>query len=275
MKTIFPDAQRIDNPEQSILTIYLDTDKISISMYEPEKKSSFFYNELIQENQTDLFSAFKDAFFDHSFFYLPFRKVWIMSRTPVFTFVPDSIYKEENKDDFMQFIFPGKKGINLNQAVFSTGINVLYQLPEDVYSFMLRSFATPEFIHYSAPLIKYFLEKVKPANFKRMIVNLKEKGLDIFCFSGKTLLLGNYFPYNDVAEAVYYILFTWQQLGFHQMNDFLHIAGNTLSRDELISKLTSYLHNISSLSLFPEIHFERVETKKIPIELIALASCGL
>jgi len=275
MKTIFPDDKKIDNPEQSILTIYLGSEKISFSMYDPEEKGSFFYNELTQENQTDVFSIFKDAFFDHTFFYLPFRKVWIMCRTPVFTFVPNSVYKDDSREDFMQFMFPENKGITLNHAIFSTGINVLYQLPEDVYRFMLRSFAAPEFIHYSAPLITYFLEKVKITNVSRMIVNLKEKGLDIFCFSGKTFLLGNYFPSNDLAEAVYYILFTWKQLQFSQLNDFLHIAGNTVLRDELINKLAPYLHNIGFLSIFPETHFEGVDADRIPFELAALSTCGL
>jgi len=275
MKAIFPDDKKIDNPEQSILTIYLGTEKISFSMYEPEKRGSFIYNELLRENQTELFSAFKDTFFDHSFFYLPFLKVWIMSCTPVFTFIPNSIYKEELQDDYMKFMYPENRGKNLNCVVSSSKINVLYQLPEDIYTFILHQFAKPEFIHYSAPMITYFLGKAKTSNTNRMIVNLKEKGLDIFCFSGKTFLLGNYFPYNDLSEAVYYTLFAWKQLQFSQLNDSLYIAGKTMLINELYHKLSPYLHNISPLSIFPEIHLEGVDTESIPFELTTLSSCGL
>ena len=275
MKAIFPDDKKIEYPEQSILTIYLSSEKISFSLYEPGKKGSFFYNELTPENHTDPFSIFKDTFFDHAFFYLPFKKVWVMSCTPVFTFVPDLVYKEDLREDFMHFMFPENRGITLNHSIPSLGINVLYRLSTDVYSFMLRSFNEPEFIHYSSPLITYFLEKVKTSDISRMVVNLKEKGLDIFCFSGKTFLLGNYFPCNDLAEAVYYILFTWKQLQFNQLKDYLHIAGNAAFKDELINKLTPYLDNIYSLSIFPEIHLEGVETNKVPFELAALSLCEL
>ena len=275
MKEILLDEKKTENPDRLFLTIYLGPEEISFSMYDPEEKGSFFYKELTDENQTDPFTIFKDAFFDNTLFSLPFRKVLIMYRTPVFTFVPDEIYKDGNKEDYLQFLFPENQEVILNHAITYAGVNVLYQIPEDVYQFMLRSFSTPDFIHYSTPLITYFLKKVEKADISRMVVNLQKKGLDIFCFSGETFLLGNYFPCNNLTEAVYYILFTWKQLKLNQMNDFLHITGNTVSMEDLIKKLKPYLKNIYSLSVFPEIHFEGVEAEKIPFELAAISSCGL
>ena len=275
MKIIFPENININYPDRLTLTIYTGEEHFSLSLHNPEEKGSYFYKELTGENQTDAFSAFKEAFFDNTFFSLPFRKVSIMNRTTLFIFIPNSIYEEKSREDFWQFLLPESHGITLNHIVSYTGINVLYQLPEDVYNFMIRSFPKPEFIHYSAPVITYFLDKVKNTGNRRMVVNLQEKGLDIFCFSGETFLLGNYFPCNGLSEVLYYILFTWKQLQFNQLNDYLHIAGEAVFKEELIGKLALYIQQIYNFTLPPANHFEGIETARIPIELAMLSLCEL
>ena len=275
MKTIFPEEQNIERPDRSILTIYTGPERFSFSLYDPEKTNSFLYKELIGENRSDdALSVFKEAFFKHTFFSLPYRKVWIMNRTPSFTFVPRSFYKDECREDFVRFLFSDRQGITLSSSVSSEEITVLYQLPEEIYRFMVRSFAKPEFVHYSTPVIKYFLKKSKKVDTCQMIVNLREKGVDIFCFLKETFILGNYFPCKGMSEALYYILFTWKQLQMNQLNDCLHITGDAVFKETLTEKLKLYLRNVYHLPLFSERHFGGVEAERIPLELAALSVCG-
>ena len=274
MKRIINDKS-ITRPEQSILTIYIDPEQYSFSIYNPKEAGSYFYKEPANGNQADAFSAFKEAFFEQSFFSLPFKKVWIMNRTPQFAFIPNSIYKDNCNDDFMNFLFSDRQGILMNNSVPSGQLTVLYQMPEAVHRFMLRSFAQPEFIHYSTPLITYFLEDSKKCDVRQMVVNLQKGGLDIFCFSDGVLLLGNYFPCKGLSDALYYILFTWKQLQLNQMDDFLYITGNNVFKEELIEKLELYIQQIYFPEAPPEIYFDGIDTDCIPFELTALSVCGL
>jgi len=267
--------QTINHPDRSILTIYTGPEKFSFSLYDPKERGSYSYTDLAANNPNDAFSAFKEAFFEKPLFSLPFRKVLILNRTSNFIFVPHSFYKEQHREKFLHFLLSDQQGMALTCSVSSAKLTVLYQMPENVYQFILRSFDKPEFIHYSAPLITYFLEKVKSSNVRRMVVNLQEKGVDIFCFSEKTFLLGNYFPCQNLSETVYFILYTWKQLQLNQTNDYLHIIGNAVFKEELIHRLTSYLQHIYCPSILPEIYFEGVNTDKVPFELAALPSCGL
>jgi len=275
MKTILPEDRIINHPNRSILTIYTAPEHFSFSLYDPGKTGSYFYEELTGEKHADAFSVFKETFFEHDFFSLPFRKVWIMNRTPGFAFVPDSFYKDEYKVDFMRFLFSDRKGTTLTNSIPSAGIRVMYPLPEEVYQFMHRSFPEPEFIHYSTPLISYFIKNSKRLDACQMTVNLQENGVDIFCFSKNTFLLGNYFPCKGLPDALYYILFVWKQLKLNQLDDYLHITGNAVFKEELINKLSLYLRQIHHLAVPSAIHFEVVETEKIPFELATLSLCGL
>ena len=273
MKTIFQEELNIKDPERAILTIYSAPKHFSLSLYDPEEQGSFLCREISGEDQIDAFAAFKELFFNNPFLSLPFQKVWIMNRTPNFTFVPDSFYKDEYKEDFSQFLFSDQQGITLTDSVPSVGINVLYQLPENVYRFMLRSFAKPEFIHFSTPLISYFIKNSKNVDPRQMVVNLQEDGLDIFCFSKETFLIGNYFPCKHLQDALYYILFTWKQLKLNQLDDYLHITGNNALKEELIDKLALYFQQILFPDITTEIYFEGIETDRIPFELAALSVC--
>jgi len=275
MKIVFPGDQKIEHPDRLILTIYTSPDHFSFSLYDPEKSGSYYYKELSAKNRSAVFDAIKDAFFDQAFFSLPFRNVLIMNRTPYFVFVPDSIFKEEYKEDFLQFLLSDHTGITMTGSVSSAGIKVLYQLPDDIYRLMLRSFSKPVFVHYSTPMITYFLNKSKNDNNRQMVVNLQKSGLDIFCFSKDSFLLGNFFRCNDLPDALYYILYTWKQLQMNQSDDSLHITGEAVYREELIEKLELYLQNIRFPVIAPENHFKGIETGRIPFELAALSVCEL
>ena len=267
--------RNIDHPDQSILTIYAGREQFSFSIYNPKEAGSYFYRELATDAQTDAFSVFKEMFFEQALLSLPFRKVWIMSRTPDFIFVPDSLYQDRYRNDFMDFLFSDRQGTTLSNSVSAAGITVLYQMPEAVHRFMLRSFVQPEFIHYSTPLITFFLKESKRSDASQMIVNLQRSGLDIFCFSKETFLLGNYFPCKDLPEALYYILFAWKQLQFNQLDDSLHIVGNNVFKEELVKKLALYIQQIHFPAIPPGIQFENVNTDCIPFELTAISSCEL
>ena len=275
MSMNFPDETIIGNPARSNLVIYTGPGYFSYSIFDKNRKGSFFYEELPNEGRTDAFSIFKKTFYNNHFFSLPFRKVLFMYRTPVFTFVPNAIYEEKYKEDFLKFHFPENHGIAINHNILNTGVNVLYQVPEDVCRFVLKSFGKTEFFHHSEPLITYFSDKSKNTYNSRMVVNIEEYGMDILCFSRETFLLGNYFQFDGLSEALYYILFIWKQLQFNQISDSLFITGSASFKDELISRLAFYIEQINHLYIPYAIHFEGIDPGRTPFELAALSACVL
>ena len=74
---------------------------------------------------------------------------------------------------------------------------------------------------------------------------------------------------------VYFILFTWKQLQWDQLNDRLLIFGNTGFKDELTEKLAFYIQEVHLLTIPSENHFEGIDTNQIPLELATLSLCEL
>jgi hypothetical protein len=108
-------------------------------------------------------------------------------------------------------------------------------------------------MHHTAPLIRYFRNKIRLENWNRLIVNKQGKHLDILCFSHSDFLLGNHFICLQPADALCYILFVWQQMQFNQLKDFIYIMGD---KADLLRQLQIYVQNIIPVDLTPGIPFE-------------------
>lgn len=275
MQIQLPDYIDLSHPEKYILTIRIHPRQYSFSIYNPVENGSYFYFTIKGDKQTPAFANFKEAYYDNNFLSLPYRKIFILNYNPVFTCVPDIMFAEKDKAEYMSLLFPEAKGKLLCQNLQLLDFSLIHEIDEEAYEFMFRTFIDARYIHYTSPLITYFRSRVQLVNAGRMVVNLDQSGIDIVCFSRDNLLLVNHFDCSTVADMEYYILYTWKQLKFDQLKDFIYIAGDNGSRNELIERLKEYIHNLIPANIPPEAHFERVETKLIPFDQACLSLCEL
>ena len=275
MKILLPENIDLNYPKRYILSIRIHPEQYSFSLYNPIDDGSYFYQVIEGDKHQDAFTNFKNVFFENDFFTLPFRKQIILNYSPAFTYVPSLIYRDKDKESYFKFLSSEHSLKILDHQLQSSELTVLHQLPEEVYDFFHRSFVQPEFFHHTAPLIAYFQERSKVVSASQMIVNVHRKGLDIICFSRTKFVLGNHFPFQQIEDAIYYILFTWSQLKFNQTRDFIYIAGDQSAKKPLMEKLKLYIHNIIPVNITPEAHFDRIDTHSIPFEHAALSLCEL
>jgi hypothetical protein len=252
-------------PEKYVLTFYLHPEQYSFLLFCPTDAESLYYSKAREKKTQDAFASFKEFFFENDFFTLPFQKIYVINHTPDFTYVPNWIDAGKYREEFMQYLFSEKEGKILHQSVSSPDIQILHRIPEKVYDFFVRSFDKLDFFHHTAPLIAWSLTKSRTTNVRRMFINMQEKEMDIFCFSGNDFLLGNHYRFDRLQDAVYYILFTFKQLKYSQLGDFIHIAGNISSGKDLAEDLKLYIQHI-----IPEtIPINLSASENIPFELAA------
>ncbi|GHT64668.1 hypothetical protein FACS189451_12390 [Bacteroidia bacterium] len=273
MKIDIPDTINLHIPGRYILTVYVHPEKFSFSFHCPDDPEFYFFYKVNPTEQMDAFSVFKDLYFDNDFFMYPFQKTCILVFSPLFTYVPHAIYSDKYKEDFIQFIFSEKEGKMLDHSISFAKLRVLYPVSEEVYDFFVRSFNEPQFIHYSAPLIVYFHSPEIQQKNRQMIVNVHEKGIDLFCFSRKLFLLGNHFPCEKLQDILYYILYTWKQLKLNRFVDSLFVTGERSQNEELIKRLRLYIQHVRPEPLPDGYQFEIIDTTNIPFELATFSLC--
>jgi hypothetical protein len=263
------------NPNTSgkyVLTVYFHPEKFSFSLHCPDEQESYFFHKIDATGQSDAFSVFKDLFFENELFTYSFQKTCVLVFSSLFTYIPDAIYSDEYKDDFIKSVFSEKGKKMLDDSVPAAKLKILYPVSEDGYNFFTRSFNDPEFIHYSAPLIAYFLSPGIKRKEHQMIVNTHEKGVDVLCFFRKSFLLGNHFLCGESRDAVYYILYTWKQLKMDRFVDLLYVTGEHSQNEEIIKNLRLHIQHVHPN---PIPHKSRHEATgaDIPFELAAFSLC--
>jgi len=275
MKIDIPDSINLKIPGRYILTVYVHPEKFSFSFHCPDDPESYFFYKIDAFGQTDAFSAFKDLFFENDFFNYPFQKVCVLAFSSWFTYIPSKIYSDKYKEDYIKFIFSEKEEKFLDYSILSPNISVLYPVSEEVYDFFIRSFNEPLFIHYSMPMIAYLYSMNIKQKKQRMIINVHEKGIDIFCFSQKMFLFGNHFPCEKPQDAIYYILYTWKQLKMNRFVDSLSVTGERKQNEEFLKKLQLYIQHVHPEPIPAAYQFEIIDTKNIPFELAIFSLCEL
>jgi hypothetical protein len=227
--------------EQYVLILEVHPEQFSFGLYHPDNETERFYYRFPAGRQPDAFLQFQEAFFDQAFFTWPFRKVLIRNCTPVFTYVPNLLFAEKDKEVYMQFLFSAGGGKIMHQTLSNPEITILHALPEDILGFLQRSFPGSFVEHYTASLIAWCQEKGAGVDANRMIVFRQPDGLDILCFSRQQLLLCNHFPCETTDDAVYYTLYVYKQLNFNQLKDFVYLVEAEMELSETVNK---YIQNV-------------------------------
>ena len=72
-------------------------------------------------------------------------------------------------------------------------------------------------------------------------------------------------------NAVYYILYVWQQLGLQVEKDDLWIGGKDVP--EIISFLSAYVRHVRELAVPSEAYLISSQWNEVPLEIISLFLC--
>jgi len=246
MKIDIPPPIDLTHPENCCIALLLHPERYSFLLYSATDSEVYFFAEDQPEHLSDALASFKDWYFENDFFSFSFKRVSIITHTNDFTYLPNEIDPEKYAEEFLGYILTDNGGVALHNRVAGCGFSVAYRLPEAVYDFFTRSFEAPEFIHYTVPLIEYFAPKSKTAGAKTMVVDMLYGDITLLCFESDKLLLCNQYQTNRIQDAVYFILFTWKQMKFNQLSDFILLSGNASDNSELTEKLGCFIQNTLS-----------------------------
>ena len=275
-KVKLPDKFDLSSSDKYILIFEIADEMYSYSMYNPVEDGSFFYHEIEKQKHENLFADFKDFFYDNEFLAASYRKICVINNTSDFTFIPTNVFNDKNKEEFFRFGFSDNEDKVLVQSIKKPELTILHGISEEVIDFFNRSFDMPQFFHHLSPLLSYFGEKVNLGNAHRLIVNFKNKGLDILYYAPfGEFIFANHFKYNHLNDAVYYIFFIWKQFGLSQLKDFIYVAGNSFQKLELIKLIQKYVHNVLPVNITPTEHFSGVDIQNISFELLSFTLCEL
>lgn len=275
MPISIPDTLTTDNSGKYIVSIRLRSDGLSFSGHIPSVGESFFYRETEFDRSVSYISSLKELFFSYEFLTWSYKKVHVIDVSPDYTLVPKALFDEREKDKLLHFNLSQTGVRSLSNSLQTAEAELVFGMQEEVYEFCSRTLVRSDFIHHLTPQLWLWKKQSELLPERQMFVVLHSRMMDIVCYDRGKLLFANTFSSDQADDAVYYLLYVWQQVGLDQRKDALYIFGNSLRKNKITGMVRTYVHHVRTMPIPSEAYLMGTGVFQAPMDLISLLLCEL
>ncbi len=266
----------IAQPELWRLALMIGQDSLDVALYPPVAREEIVWRSFpFDPNAPSRLKAIEDIIYDNPLLLSDFRKIDCVIDSRSRLIVPACATTEQYEMLFAAAC-PSADSMELTAYPINAEAIMLEGLEPEVTAFIRRTFFNVR-LHGRIPLLAtYFLSRTDGLRSKRAIVLVRDNRLTLIAINNDRLLAANDFRFNEIADAAYYVMASFSNIGFRPEDaDFdLALHGQSLTAsDSLASVLRNYLTEIRPVP-FPALRFRATKTTlQAPFPLIILPIC--
>lgn len=256
--------------ERYNLSIRLSPNGFSFCIYCPEDPTIFHFQETGIGIKLSYIDNIKKLIFDLGFFSQTFNQVTVTVVSPFYTLVPEIYFDKKRVEEIFRFNFHDTNGIILTDTTPDSEFRTLFNVDEELHSFLSRNLWNPTFHHHSS-LLTHLFKSHKDEEKGRCccFTDFHDKYVTIVCFSGDKLLSTNTFQATDPHNATYFIASVWEKLAFDQSSDRLILSGDLDSQSATVDLLRKLIRRVEQVELNPKVILTEVQRRMLPTDILA------
>lgn len=233
-----------DDTKDYNLSLLIGTDRLSYLVIASDSKKILVLKSHSLDAKTAVLAQLTEIYAADNLLQSIFAKVEICLHTRRFCLVPDSLYRESKKAEYLQVqLSLTANDVVLANRVDSIDAQVIYAIGADFYEWVTLHFKQAEIYCISAGIINHLLaEKAGDDYIVTAIWQSRSFQLNIVK-KGK-LILHQVYQFFSAEDALYYILLAYKQLGLSRERHTLWLAGDLVSASEIYKNLHIYIRNI-------------------------------
>lgn len=197
----------------------------------------------------------RNAFRDSAVLKQPNDRVLVLIDTPVLL-VPMEEYDEEQAETIYMHTFPGHKHEAVMQHVMADlNCVALFSINKDTRMVVGDHYADVRIMPALVPVWQHLHQRSYSGQTRKLYAYFHDDRLSVFGFAKNRFRFANTFNATEVADAVYFIMYVWQQLAMDQKKDELYYCGKPQDAEALRQELKRFLHNVYTIN--PSAEFNR------------------
>jgi hypothetical protein len=185
------------------------------------------------------------------------------------TFIPNVLFEEENLADYLKFSISLENQSNIAfDSIANIQAKVVFLPFTRINNYIFDKLGSFNFTHHSNKLLKYFLTKNPQNSFKNTYLFFRKDTFDCFILQNNKLLFYNNFTFQNEADVLYFLLFTFEQFALKQDANSLFISGDLKSSDIIYTNLKKYFKQLEHLETehqTTDLNIQKLVKKLIPI----------
>jgi hypothetical protein len=252
-----------DSTKDYNLSLLIGTDRLSYLVVAPESKKLLLLKSYSLDAKVAVLPQLSEIYAQDIILQSTFEKVELCLHTRRFCIVPDSLYRESKKAEYLQVqLSLSAQDVVLANRIHSIDAQVIYAIGADFYEWVTNNFKQAEIYCVSAGIINNLIGKKADDEYK--ITTLwQSRSFQLTIVQKGKLILHQVYHFFSAEDALYYILLAYQQLGLSRERHTLWIAGDLVSASEIYKNLHIYIRNIEFVSR-PEILQYSDNISKLP-----------
>ena len=235
------------NTENFHLSIEITPNQLKYTLLNTENLEYIFFKSI--DVETNLLTTIgsedilKQPFFSTSICYSNFPT----------TIVPNQLYSEKNKEEYLSFI-SNKKGVIKTDNIHQNSSTTIYNVKEDIV-YLINQIQSEIIERNNSTIIIEQLIKQYKDQKKTAFLFVNKSNIEIIILKNGELILHNYFDIDNSVDVLYYTLFCFNQLNMNPEENNLYLFGNIEKKDENYIILYDYIRNIKFGSLSNSLSF--------------------
>ncbi len=252
------------------VTLRVSRHSMSFSVADTASEYGIRYEPYTVKSGMSVAANLREAFTKSELLGIPFTKALIMVDTPVL-YVPLEYYHNENPEILYRHSFPGHDGEMIMRSVIpDLNVVVVYAVNKDLNVVVNDHFSDISYSTVCQPVWSFLHSREEPDGPKTLYGYFHDRKLDIFSFERTRFRFCNTFKAEQYMDAVYFLLYVWQQLGYDARRDCLQLIGQVPDRDALTAALRRYVLRVYALNPAAELNRAPItQIRNIPFDLIA------
>ena len=243
--------------EQYTLSIRLSADGFSFSIYHPHNKDEFFFADYPVNASFSMTANLKKMIQATEEMKHPYGQTNILIDTQRCTPVPFDLFEDEQTEALFYHNFPKRDNeVVLCNILGKSNIALLFGMDKHAHQLLGEQFPRARIFANISPLIEDFIQQSRESGNRRLYAHLQPDKMNVFAFEKGKLLLTNTFNCTQATDQIYYLLYVWQQLGFNQEKDQLHLVGKSGNQEELLLGINKFLRQVKFLSTKDNLPFD-------------------
>lgn len=255
--------------ENKSLSVQVSLAGLSFYVRSSSGETDYFSHDSLPDGSvpTDVLLALKREIEKANFETSNVGSVKVIHAVNEYTAVPSDLFDSRKASDFLKF----------NTRILSNDFIAWDQIGEfkvhmvyiplvNINNFLFDTFGTFDYYHSSTVWLR-MIKSIDDGKKTRAYVHIKDRHYSLLIINGGRLLLLNDYPYSTPEDYLYYLLFSFEQLGLSPEETELVLMGQINRDDELFEISYRYIRHVG---LYRDVADNLTQKDNLPLEHILL-----
>lgn len=252
------------------LNIRVGEDSLSFSTADLSAKEKVVFEPYELNGSISIAANLREAFKTSPLLGRGYQRATVLVDAPVML-VPMDDFAKNDMEMLYDHTFKGHESdIKMSCAVPDLHIMAVFPVGKDLRTVIQDHFTEVRFLSACMPVWKRMNFRSHTGMNRKLYGYFHNKKLEMMSFAQNHLKFCNTFNAAHAHDALYYLLYVWEQLGYSQEKDELHLVGDIPDSEWLMERLHQFVQRVYVINPTTDLGDAAItQIKGMPYDLMA------